>query len=77
MKITIDTDKGILIAPASLLADVEKKNEALKSAGVDESKFVSARKIILDYVEEALKRPILTPKQAKEWNADLENQMAK
>ena len=77
MKITIDTDKGIIIAPASLLNDIEKKNEALKAAGVEEDKFISARKVVLDYVEEALKRPILTPNQAKDWNPELEKQMAK
>lgn len=77
MKITIDTDKGIIIAPASLLNDIEKKNEALLAAGLGEDKLISGRKVIFDYVEEALKRPIMTPAQAKEWNPELENQFAK
>ena len=77
MKITIDTKLNVIVVPASFQNDINKQNEALKNAGVPEDKYVSARKIILDAVEDALKRPILNPKQYKEYDPDLENQMAK
>ena len=77
MSITIDTDKGIFIVPKTFRETLKKQNEILKKAGVSEDKFITERKFIEDAIEEAFKRPILSTEQAKEWNPDLENQVAK
>ena len=77
MRITIDTDKGIFIVPKTFRETLKKQNEILKKAGVSEDKFITERKFIEDAIEEAFKRPILSTEQAKEWNPDLENQVAK
>ena len=77
MKITIDTERGIIIVPNTFFTEIEKQNKYLKEAGVGKEKFNTAEKVITEAVNEAMKRPILTVKQAKEWNAKLENQIAK
>lgn len=77
MRIILDTDKGIIIVPKTFRATLKKQNEILKKAGVPEDKFVTERKFIEEAIEEAFKRPILSTEQAKEWNPDLENQVAK
>ena len=77
MRIIIDTDKGIFIVPKTFRANLKKQNDVLKKAGVTEDKFITERKFIEDAIEEAFKRPILSTEQAKEWNPDLENQVAK
>lgn len=77
MRITIDTDKGIFIVPKTFRGTLEKQNEILKKAGVSDDKLITERKFIEEAVNEAFKRPILTTEQAKEWNPDLENQVAK
>ena len=77
MRIIIDTDKGIFIVPKTFRANLKKQNNILKKAGVTEDKFITERKFIEDAIEEAFKRPILSTEQAKEWNPDLENQVAK
>lgn len=78
MKITIDTKNGIFIVPNTFFNVIEKQNKLLKKAGItDEDKLITAEKTIREAVEEAFKRPILTVKQAKEWNPDLEKQTAK
>lgn len=77
MRITIDTDKGIFIVPKTFRGTLEKQNEILKKAGVSEDKLITERKFIEEAVKEAFTRPILTTEQAKEWNPDLENQVAK
>ena len=76
MKITIDTEKKVFIVPNTFFANIEKQNELLKKAGVEEAKLVTSKKVIEDAIAEAFKRPILTQKQAKDWNSDLENQNA-
>ena len=77
MRITIDTDKGIFIVPKTFRGTLEKQNEILKKAGVSEDKLITERKFIEEAVRDAFTRPILTTEQAKEWNPDLENQVAK
>lgn len=77
MRITIDTDKGIFIVPKTFRETLKKQNEILKKAGVPEDKYITERKFIEEAIEEAFTRPILTTEQAKEWNPDLENQVAK
>ena len=77
MRITIDTDKGIFIVPKTFRGTLEKQNEILKKAGVSDDKLITERKFIEEAVNEAFKRPILTTEQAKEWNPDLEHQVAK
>ena len=77
MRITIDTDKGIFIVPKTFRGTLEKQNEILKKAGVSDDKLITERKFIEEAVNEAFKRPILTTEQAKDWNPDLENQVAK
>lgn len=76
MKITIDTERGIFIVPNSFHSTIEKQNKLLKSAGVSDDKLITAKKIIEDAVAEAFKRPVLTVAQARDWNPDLENQIA-
>ena len=77
MRITIDTDKGIIIVPNTVEKTLEKQNEILKKAGVSEDKLVTPRKFIEEAVKDAFTRPIFTTEQAKEWNPALENQVAK
>lgn len=77
MKITIDTDKGVFIIPKTLKEEVKKHNDILAKAGVSEDKYTTERKFIEEAIEEAFKRPILTTEQAKIWDPDLENQVAK
>lgn len=77
MRITIDTDKGLFIVPKTFEDTLKKQNDILKKAGVSDDKLITARKFIEDAVKEAFTRPILTAEQAKEWNPDLENQVAK
>lgn len=76
MKITIDTEKGIFVVPNSFFSTIENQNKILENAGVEKEKFITAEKIIRNAVEDAFNRPILTQKQAKDWNPDLEKQMA-
>ena len=77
MRIIIDTEKGIFIVPKTFRENLKKQNEVLKNAGVPEEKFITERRFIEDAIEEAFKRPILSTDQAKDWNPDLENQVAK
>ena len=77
MRITIDTDKGIFIVPKTFKGTLEKQNEILKKAGVSDDKLITERKFIEEAVKDAFARPILTTEQAKEWNPDLEHQVAK
>ena len=77
MKITIDTQRGIFIVPNTFFSEIEKQNKYLKKAGVSEDKFNTPENVITEAFNDAMKRPILTAKQAKEWNPDLENQTAK
>ena len=77
MRITIDTDKGIFIVPKPFKGTLEKQNEILKKAGVSDDKLITERKFIEEAVKDAFTRPILTTEQAKEWNPDLEHQVAK
>lgn len=77
MKITIDTERGLFIVPNTFFSEIEKQNKYLKKAGVPEDKFNTAEKVITEAFEEAMKRPILTVKQSKEWDGKLENQTAK
>ena len=74
MRITIDTDKGIFIVPNTFERTLAKQNDILKKAGV--SKKITAKKFIEEAIKDAFTRPILTQEQAKEWNPDLENQIA-
>ncbi len=76
MRIIIDTDKGIFIVPKTFRGTLKKQNEILKKAGVSEDKFITERKFIEEAIAEAFKRPILSTDQAKDWNPDLENQIA-
>lgn len=76
MRIIIDTDKGIFIVPNTFRKTIKKQNDILKKAGVADDKFITERKFIEDAVAEAFKRPILSTEQAKDWNPDLENQIA-
>ncbi|MBE6746146.1 MAG: hypothetical protein E7558_01665 [Ruminococcaceae bacterium] len=76
MRIIIDTDKGIFIVPKTFRATLKKQNDVLKKAGVSEDKFITERKFIEEAIEEAFKRPILSTEQAKDWNPDLEHQIA-
>ena len=75
MRITIDTNKGIFIVPNTFESTLAKENAILKKAGVE--KQITTKQFIEDAIKEAFTRPILTQEQAKEWNPDLENQMAK
>ena len=77
MRIISDTEKGIFIVPKTFRENLKKQNEVLKKAGVPEEKFITERRFIEDAIEEAFKRPILSTDQAKDWNPDLENQVAK
>jgi len=77
MKITIDTERGLFIVPNTFFTEIEKQNKYLKKAGVPEDKFNTPENVITEAFNEAMKRPILTVKQAKEWNPELENQTAK
>lgn len=75
MRITIDTDKGIFIVPNTFENNLAKQNNILKKAGVE--KEITTKQFIEEAIKEAFKRPILTKAQSKEWNPDLENQVAK
>lgn len=77
MRIIIDTDKGIFIVPNTFRKTLKKQNDILKKAGVSEDKMITERKFIEDAIKEAFTRPILSTEQAKDWNPDLENQVAK
>ena len=77
MRITIDTDKGIFIVPNTFRNTLKKQNDILKKAGVADDKLITEHKFIEEAVKEAFTRPILTTEQAKEWNPDLEHQVAK
>ena len=77
MRITIDTDRGIFIVPTTFDKTLEKQNDILKKAGVADDKLITERKFIEEAVKEAFTRPILTTEQAKEWDPNLENQVAK
>lgn len=77
MRIIIDTDKGIFIVPNTFKKTLQKQNDILKKAGVSEDKCITERKFIQEAIDNAFSRPILTTEQAKEWNPDLENQVAK
>lgn len=77
MRIIIDTEKGLFIVPNTFFTEIEKQNKLLKKAGVSDDKLNTAEKVIKEAFEEALKRPILTQKQAKDWNPELENQTIK
>lgn len=74
MRITVDTEKGIFIVPNTFEKNLEKQNKILRQAGAKE---ITTKEFIQKAVEDAFTRPILTQAQAKDWNADLENQMAK
>lgn len=76
MRIIIDTDKGIFIVPNTFRKTIKNQNDILKKAGVDEKNLITERKFIEDAIDEAFKRPILSVVQAKDWNPDLENQIA-
>ena len=76
MRFIIDTDKGIFIVPNTFRKTIKKQNDILKKAGVDEKNLITERKFIEDAIDEAFKRPILSVEQAKDWNPDLENQIA-
>lgn len=58
-------------------ANTEFRYDILKKAGVADDKLITERKFIEDAVKDAFTRPILTTEQAKEWNPDLEHQVAK
>ena len=75
MRITIDTEKGIFIVPNTFDKTLAKQNDILKKAGVETP--ITTKQFIEDAIKEAFTRPILTQDQAREWNPDLENQMAK
>ena len=75
MRITIDTDKGIIIVPNTFEANLEKQNNILKRAGVDT--LITPKSFIESAVKEALERPVMTQEQAKDWNPDLEKQIVK
>ena len=77
MKITIDTERGIFIVPNTFFNEIENQNKYLKKAGVPEEKFNTAEKVIKEAFDEAMKRPVLTVKQAKDWNPELEKQTVK
>ena len=76
MRITIDTDKGIFIVPNTFKKTLEKQNEILKKAGVTD-KLITEKTFIEEAIKDAFTRPILTQEQAKEWDPELEKQMAK
>ena len=77
MRITLDTDKGIFIVPNTFKKTLEKQNEILQKAGVSEDKLITERKFIEEAIAEAFKRPILTKEQSKDWNPNLEKQVAR
>ena len=77
MRITIDTDKGIFIVPKTFRETLKKQNDILKKAGVSDEKLITERKFIEDAIKDAFTRPVLTTEQAREWNPELENQVAK
>lgn len=77
MRIILDTEKGVFIVPNTFKNTLKKQNDILKKAGVAEDKFITERKFIEDAIADAFNRPILTTEQAKEWNPDLEKQIAK
>ena len=76
MRIIIDTDKGIFIVPNTFRKTIKKQNDILKKANVDEKNLITERSFIEDAIKEAFTRPILSTEQAKDWNPDLENQIA-
>ena len=77
MRIIIDTDKGIFIVPNTIRKTIKKQNDILKKANVDEKNLITERSFIEDAIKEAFTRPILSAEQARDWNPDLENQIAK
>ncbi len=77
MRIIIDTDKGVFIVPKTFKGVLEKQNDILKKAGVSEDKLITERKFIEEAIKEAFTRPVLTTEQAKDWNPNLEKQVAK
>lgn len=77
MRIIIDTDKGIFIVPKTFKDTLKKQNDILKKADVSDDKLITERKFIENAIKEAFTRPILNTEQAKEWNPDLEHQVAK
>ena len=75
MRITLDTEKGIFIVPNTFDVTLAKHNAILKKAGVETE--ITSKRFIEDAIKDAFNRPILTKDQAKDWNPDLENQIAK
>ena len=75
MRIILDTDKGIFIVPNTFENMLAKQNATMKKAGVETQ--ITTKQFIEASIKEAFTRPILTKEQAKEWNPDLENQVAK
>lgn len=77
MRIILDTEKGVFIVPKTFKSTLEKQNEVLKKAGVSADKYITERKFIEEAIADAFNRPILSTEQAKQWNPDLEHQVAK
>ena len=60
MKITIDTDKEIIVVPNTFYGNIDKMNEALKLAGVDDKRID-----YVQYVKDSFEKAIANPLQRK------------
>lgn len=75
MRITIDTEKSIFIVPDTFDKTLAKQNEILKKAKVE--KQITQKEFIEEAIKEAFTHPILTQTQAKAYDPNFENQIAK
>ena len=73
MRITLDTEKGIIIVPKTFKDALKKQNTMLKRMGVE--KELTAKQFIEDAMNEAFSRPLVTQEQLKNWNPEFESQL--
>ncbi|MBQ4057330.1 MAG: hypothetical protein IJD40_00185 [Lachnospiraceae bacterium] len=59
MRIIIDTDREQIIVPDTFYQQIDKKNEVLKQAGVEEDKMIDYEKFVKDAFETAYARPFI------------------
>lgn len=74
MIIKIDTEKEIIIAPASAEKQVEKMNRIAKKAGVE--KAFNLKNIVETAYKNGMKKGIFTPEEAAAYNIKISDKVA-
>ena len=64
MRITIDTDKEVIIVPDTYYQQIDKKNEVLEKAGAGDKK-IDYTKYIEESFASAIKKPIIRKSDLK------------